>query len=155
MDLFWLNTWNEKKATIRHDKKRGKIVQIWKKNVFLGDFSLTEFRELLCETLAKNISKHLNEGEENECHCAYDRTSSHIIQYVQSRDKRFVLVERDDEFYESENGLPEFQQTFFGATSWGALCAQSDMMLSALEGGSSAPPSDQSDSWGGEGPPSV
>jgi len=70
--------------------------------------------------LVSYVTDHLN-GKIVELRPDCIRLRSHLLHFIQLRDKPFVLLERDSNF-EEVDGVPQFKHTHLGLTAWSALC---------------------------------
>lgn len=121
-----LNYWNLKEVIAL---PLSQTIQILKRGLLQDEFHICEVDEFFYErdTLFPKITAHLK-GETQEHLGTYDRLESHLIHYIQLRDKPYIRIERDDNCY-AIKGVPQFAQTHFGLTSWTALCKQAKNIM--------------------------
>ena len=124
MNRITLNAYNNKELVVLP----GHSVQIWKAGEIQGSFMKHELKEL-SRTLLTRITNYLQTGEHNGE--PFDTLPTHMVHYIELRNKPFILIERDDHFVEI-NGIPAIEQVYLGNTAWQTLLHHKHDIISAL-----------------------
>jgi len=122
---------NSRKALVASKTDAICVLQLWKRGRLQDQFDQEELEDLWEQKhLAEYVSTHLQGGDVSQhlSRCSYVRLRSHLLHFIRLRDKPFVLIERDSAF-EEVNGVPQFRDTYLGATAWTALCKHGATIL--------------------------
>ena len=119
-----LNTYNQKEIVVLP----GHSVQIWKAGEMHGTFKIHEFKHFDSQIFAR-ITQYLQTG--TRTWESIDALPTHIIHYIELRNKPFVLIERDDHFNEI-NGIPVIEQVYLGNTAWQTIVKHKQHIMYTL-----------------------